>query len=644
MARPWLSLDVETSGNLPEYALQPHRVRQGKAWLTTLATSSRDASGAIKSNGLILYGRSADEVRSILESILRTARDERARILGWNTPFDCAWIMAHELIDLAMECQWLDGMQVWKHVDMEPSFVDGKSTMGGRGLKRAAQIFTNQGGYEVGVDYHDMSLGNLRKLLAYNIDDTELTLKITEGQWDLLDLRRRAVVLTEASAIPLVARANLEGMLVDEAAVEVLDTTLDQLRAQLHADMSKLGVTEDIVRSPAKLATLLFKKWGLPILKENPPTAAAIKKAEVAGIEPPPGKPSTDKEVLHELSIDYPNVEKLGKWRESMNLRNKFVTKLRDSIVYNGDGNVTRPNGVIFGTYTSRLTYASKQGRGQSMRQIGFALHQMKSDKRFRGMLIAPPDHDIVEFDAAGQEFRWMAIESEDETMLSLCLPDEDAHSYMTTQIRNEDYRAFLARVQAEDEPATKQRKLGKIANLSLQYRTSKRKLRVVARVQYGLPMTEDEAALIHSRYRLAYPGVPAYWKRQIMKGKNQGYIENLAGRRLQINGDWTGDHAFSMEQTTINYPIQGVGGDQKYLGLRIVRDELHRYDARFAWDLHDGMYFFVPKAKSLAFAHDIRTKLDNLPYRQAWGFTPPIPLPWDAKIGTTWGNLKGIA
>jgi hypothetical protein len=30
-----------------------------------------------------------------------------------------------------------------------------------------------------------------------------------------------------------------------------------------------------------------------------------------------------------------------------------------------------------------------------------------------------------------------------------------------------------------------------------------------------------------------------------------------------------------------------------------------------------------------------------QLPYREAWGFTPPIPLPWDCKYGGGWGALK---
>ena len=36
-----------------------------------------------------------------------------------------------------------------------------------------------------------------------------------------------------------------------------------------------------------------------------------------------------------------------------------------------------------------------------------------------------------------------------------------------------------------------------------------------------------------------------------------------------------------------------------------------------------------------------MKPMLDNLPYKEAWGFTPPIPMPWDCKVGKAWGRLK---
>jgi DNA polymerase-1 len=157
--------------------------------------------------------------------------------------------------------------------------------------------------------------------------------------------------------------------------------------------------------------------------------------------------------------------------------------------------------------------------------------------------------------------------------------------------------------------------------------------------------MVMPEAVVIHSTYPRTYQGVPLYWARQIEKTKRLGYVETLAGRRVQVVGDWSrsSDRAWAMESTALNFPIQGVGADQKYLALAVMRSYLTEVGAYFAWDLHDGLYFFVPESKAKSFAVEGKRRLDSLPYKQAWGFTPPIPMPWDAHLGYSWGTLKGL-
>jgi hypothetical protein len=56
---------------------------------------------------------------------------------------------------------------------------------------------------------------------------------------------------------------------------------------------------------------------------------------------------------------------------------------------------------------------------------------------------------------------------------------------------------------------------------------------------------------------------------------------------------------------------------------------------------LHDGLYLYIPDAKVKKAVAEISAMLNNLPYAQAWGFTPPIPMPWDCKVGKSWGTLK---
>lgn len=271
----------------------------------------------------------------------------------------------------------------------------------------------------------------------------------------------------------------------------------------------------------------------------------------------------------------------------------------------------------------------------------GFAIHQMKRDKAFRRLVTAPPGHLIVEHDFAGQEYRWMAVESDDETMLQMCMPGEDGHTFLAAQLAHMDYHE-LQRLLKEDEDKWKPKRLfGKVGNLQCQYRSSAATLQRVGRTQYAVNMTLPEAEHVVRGYKATYRKVPKYWWRQIAKGKKQGYVETLAGRRINVGFDWPEDRKWALESTCINFPIQGVGADQKYLGLAAIKDYVNQHDGRFYYELHDGIYNVFPEHKAEKAAHDLKAILSNLPYSKAWGLKLPIAFPVDAKIGATWGDLK---
>lgn len=274
--------------------------------------------------------------------------------------------------------------------------------------------------------------------------------------------------------------------------------------------------------------------------------------------------------------------------------------------------------------------------------QTGFALHQMKRGKDFRRLVSAPKGYQLCEFDFDSQEFRWMAVASGDATMLSLCAPGEDAHSYMGAQIAQVDYRTLIQQVKSGDAHAALQRKLGKLSNLSFQYRVGSKTATTKARVDYELDIDEPEVKQLLAVYKQTYPDVPKYWAMQIFKCKRLGYAETYAGRRVQLNGNWAGREAWPLESTAINFPIQGSGGDQKYLALAVMRNMLPKYEAHFYYELHDGVFTIVPTSKIERFFIDGRKALSNLPYKQAWMMADhfPVKFPVSGKVGPTWGDL----
>jgi DNA polymerase I-like protein with 3'-5' exonuclease and polymerase domains len=615
-----VSFDVETSSKVnPEYALQPFRVLKGEAFVSSYAIVKYNAG---EKEIVASAMPSKDELSALLNYCISTQRT----IIAWNAPFDAAWLIAMGLEDLVMRCRWLDGLLLWKHLTVTPEYEKTAGKKKSYGLKEAvAEFYPQHAGYEEDIDFHSDDPEVVAKRLAYNKKDAIFTFMLAEKFYNELSENpaRLRAALIEAQCIPMIAGTIVRGLNVDVKAAEDLYRMLDAEKFKHLDDLEPHGATPEILASPAQLSKLLFEDWGLPVIK----TTAK-------------GQPSTDKESLHELftTIEDPRAESVRRYREAIGNQNKFAEGTLDSVQYNGDG-CTRPGFKIFGTYTGRGTFASKQGKGKNARPVGIALHQIPRGPIYRKLFAAPPGYSIVSADASGQEFRWMAVESGDETMLQLCLPGEDAHSYMGSRIVNRDYKEFVADVKAGKKKAKQDRNLGKFANLAFQYRISAKSATAKARVNYNLDVQVAFIDKIRSVYLTTYTGIPQYWNRQIYKAVKQGYVETLAGRRVSLEST-DRRSSWAVESTAINYPVQGIGADQKYLALMCTKPLMAKHGAHFWFELHDGLFYIVPDGEVAAFTVEVKKVLDNLPYQKAWNFTPPIPLPWDCHVGKKWGSM----
>jgi len=610
--------DIETAGDEPLYGLQPWRVRQGASRVTMWAVAAEDVRPHVT-----LVPDDAHAAGAEFKQLCERWCDTGIVVAAWNAPFEVAWLCALPGVRrVARHVRWLDAMLLHMHLTRTPEYETLRTKRRSYSLKAAvAEYIPEWAGYEDGVDLFSsdpLVLGH------YNAIDAEATRLL--AQKFLQDLRADKAqwrcALLEAQSIYHVGLANLSGMVLDPDAIEALNEKLVAKEAESLAAITEYGATPAILRSPKKLGELMFGTWGLTPLK-----------AGKTG-------PSTDKEVLYELGLVDERVKQIQSYRESVNLRKKFVVNLAQSLTYNRDG-CTHPIARMYGTYSGRMTYESAQGRGRGTRQTGFAIHQMKRAAEFRNQIVAPDGYVYVEFDAASQEFRWMAEVSGDQVMRKLCRVGEDPHAYMASGISGVDYRE-IQQGAGEDKKLKSIRQLGKVGNLSCQYRTSAEKLLAVARVQYGMDIEIGTAMRIHQTYRETYPGVPRFWKQAGALVMRDLCVRTLAGRKVHIPEEDL-RNKWAVQSTAINFPVQGTGADQKYLALAMLSDLLEESGARFSFDLHDGLYFVVPQAWADEFIETGLQILNNLPYTQAWGYTPSVPMPWDAKIGTTWGNMTEV-
>ena len=82
-----------------------------------------------------------------------------------------------------------------------------------------------------------------------------------------------------------------------------------------------------------------------------------------------------------------------------------------------------------------------------------------------------------------------------------------------------------------------------------------------------------------------------------------------------------------------------------KTLALRVLRDYCHQWGVLFAWDLHDGLFFYVPKSQhTKSIVRQMKHTLDTIDYPAYWsGWAPSVPLLWDASLGQSWDTLEEL-
>lgn len=79
-----------------------------------------------------------------------------------------------------------------------------------------------------------------------------------------------------------------------------------------------------------------------------------------------------------------------------------------------------------------------------------------------------------------------------------------------------------------------------------------------------------------------------------------------------------------------------------KELALAVMTQKHPEFE--FGFDLHDALFMYIKKENlSKELIESAKHTLNNLPYREAWGWEPSIPIPWDCSIGEDWGSMRDV-
>lgn len=620
-------LDLETesiSGNLADgYALEPWRVRQGKSYIASLHYLSAD-----RQRKVMIVRPSREQLIEFLDSI------KGQEVWCWNTIFDVAFLIASiepnklaTIPQCVTNIRWRDGLLLTKWI-VNSQRAD-RSFYSYSLANVCSDALADEPGVQEFVAFKRGAPLSLDSIYWQDrgILDCLWTQKLVEHLWPKLMPTQHVGFVIEAACTAAIANSWLIG----------LHTNRDKLRrleGEIHDENARIAKMVDfdisVVSSPTKMKDLLFNRLGLKPQKTTPTGAAST------DIE-------TLKLLLYELKMENDpraaTMELIMQLKQNSTVLSKYVKTAFDALSRTGE-NCMYPQPKMFGTNTGRFTYSNETFKGTAGK-VSIAAHQMPRRKkagdlaeRVREYNEAPEGEFISEYDAAGQESRLMAMWSQDPVMIDIFQHNKNFHSMTASGVIGQAYEDFQRLIDAEDAQANEYRQMGKLANLSCNYRIGAPALSKQTFVKYDMVIPIPVSAQLIATFKRLYRGVPMYWDRATAFSRGSGYATTATDRRYKID-DWS--KSWSAEQSAISHPIQGSGAEHKLIALATVSKKVP--EARFIMDLHDASFFLVPSKE----CHDeVGHVLNTIRYSDYWTQVPcNIPLPFDGKFGRSFRDVK---
>lgn len=392
----------------------------------------------------------------------------------------------------------------------------------------------------------------------YAAEDADITLQLHQTLWpQLADQKGPCHVFNslEIPLIPVLSRMELAGIKLDSAKLVKISAALAERLVVLEAKAYEIAGEPFNIESPKQLQAILFEKLKLPILKKTPK-----------------GQPSTAEPVLRELAFDYPLPQVVIEYRTLSKLKSTYADKL-PLMVNDKTGRIhTSYNQTV--ASTGRLSSSDPNLQNIPIRS--------KEGRAIRSAFIAPEGYQLISADYSQIELRIMAHLSGDKGLLTAFEQGLDVHKATAAEV-------FGVTV---DNVTDDMRRKAKAINFGLIYGMS----------AFGLAKqigsSRGEAQEYIDIYFHRYPGVKTYMESMRQKGRDQGYVETLLGRRLylpEINSK-NKMRQMAAERVAINAPMQGTAADiikQAMLDVDVWLAEA-KLDAQMLLQVHDELVLEV--------------------------------------------------
>ncbi len=523
---------------------------------------------------------------AVLERLRPWLESAGAAKVGHNTKYD-----AHVLVGAGVAVRGYVHDTMLESYVFEAHKAHTLESLAFRHLGRTALTYEDVCGK--GVSQIPFAQVDVERATAYSCEDADMALSVHRVLWPriesdagLVDVYRRIEMPTS----DVLGRIERVGVLIDSAQLGAQSQELAERMAALEQEAYSIAGQPFNLGSPKQIGEILFGKLGLPVGRK---TAS--------------GAPSTDEDVLQELSANYPLPGKLLEHRSLSKLKGTYTDKL--------PAMVNPQTGRVHTNYAQAVAVTGRlSSNDPNLQNIPV---RTAEGRRIREAFIAPEGSVILSADYSQIELRIMAHISGDAGLLHAFGNDIDIH------------RATAAEVFATplDEVLHEQRRFAKVINFGLIYGMSAFGLAA------NLGIERSAATAYIERYFARYPAVKRYMDETRASAAEKGYVATLFGRRVylpEINKP--GPRKAAAERQAINAPMQGTAADLIKLAMIAVQEVIDREQraTRMIMQVHDELVFEVPAA-------ELDWAKEAVPRVMAGVATLAVPLVADVGVGANW-------
>lgn len=386
------------------------------------------------------------------------------------------------------------------------------------------------------------------------------------------------------------------GIKTDKNFLNDFDKELTNVISVLEQKIYDLAGETFNINSPKQLATILFEKMNLPVVKKTK-----------TGY-------STDESVLVELS-QYDIANEILKYRELQKLKTTYVDSIRKFTELEGERIHTIFNQAV--TTTGRLSSSDPNLQNIPVRT--------EYGRKFRKVFVADEGNVFVSADYSQIDLRSLAHISKDANLIKAFCSGQDIHTATAMEVFNI----------AKKEDVTKQQRMAaKSINFGIVYGISSFGLSK----QLDIPVKQAKEYI--DSYFSKYIGIKNWSNRIIEETKQKGYVKTITGRIRyipELNSSNKQIVSFG-ERMALNTPVQGTSADIIKIAMINVSKKLKEQNlkSKILIQVHDDLLLEVPKEEE-------NIVINMLKYEMEHAIKLDVPLLVEVKVGTNWADLTAI-